>query len=66
MYKEMLYCSVCNLRRKGTVLTRCGHLFCSQCVQDCVRTRNRCCPACKTPFGTKDMLRVRGLDDSDE
>lgn len=56
--RNMLKCSVCESRFKNTVIVRCGHLFCDECVEGSLRSRNRKCPACKERFGQDDVRRV--------
>src|SRR5690606_3019011 len=56
--RNMLKCSVCENRFKNTVIVRCGHLFCDECVEASMRSRNRKCPACKERFGQDDVRRV--------
>ena len=46
VYRGIAMCSVCNLRWKDTVITSCGHVFCKECVDKRVETRQRRCPNC--------------------
>lgn len=54
----MLKCSTCNLRFKGVILNRCGHLFCKECVDARLNVRARKCPTCQAPFGKDDVSSV--------
>jgi E3 ubiquitin-protein ligase BRE1 len=54
-YKKALRCSVCNDRNKNTVITRCYHCFCKECVEDNLEKRIRKCPVCSASFGDKDV-----------
>ncbi|GAA5973856.1 hypothetical protein JCM11641_003195 [Rhodosporidiobolus odoratus] len=53
---RLLKCSTCSLRFKDTVLSRCGHTFCRECLDDRMAVRNRRCPTCSTQFGMADVL----------
>ena len=44
--KRKVKCSVCVDREKNTVLLTCHHMFCAECIEGRVATRNRKCPAC--------------------
>jgi len=37
--------------------TRCGHLFCSECLQTFIRTSKKC-PTCKATVGLKSCTRL--------
>ena len=54
-YKRLVRCSVCNDRAKNTVITRCYHCFCKECIDDNLEKRIRKCPGCGTSFGDKDV-----------
>lgn len=58
MYRRMVTCSVCDKRRKNVTITRCRHMFCSECIQTNLETRHRKCPACGKPFGAEDLVNV--------
>ncbi len=53
-FRKILNCSVCGERRKNTVITKCGHAFCAECVKKNVEARNRKCPGCGHQFGAND------------
>jgi E3 ubiquitin-protein ligase BRE1 len=53
-FRKILNCSVCGERRKNTVITKCGHAFCAECVKKNVEARNRKCPGCGHQFGVND------------
>lgn len=40
------------------VITKCFHLFCSNCIQRNLEIRHRKCPACGAPFGQNDVKEV--------
>jgi E3 ubiquitin-protein ligase BRE1 len=54
----MLRCSVCKDRFKNVALTRCFHLFCSECIDENLRNRHRKCPACGEKFGQDDVKSI--------
>ena len=56
--KNRLTCDVCNNRDKNTILLRCRHMFCRQCVDINIKNRSRKCPACGTRFDMKDVADI--------
>lgn len=58
MTLNMLRCFVCRERFKNAVITRCYHLFCSECIDRNLKNRNRKCPACGEKFGSDDVKTV--------
>lgn len=58
MTLSMLRCYVCRDRFKNTVITRCYHLFCKECIDENLKSRNRKCPACGEKFGQDDVRTV--------
>jgi len=57
-YKRMVTCSVCQTRTKDVTIQRCHHTFCSECIHDNLKVRNRKCPACGIKFGSDDVKPV--------
>nr|XP_006818089.1 PREDICTED: E3 ubiquitin-protein ligase BRE1B-like [Saccoglossus kowalevskii] len=57
-YKTQLTCPCCNVKRKDTVLTKCFHLFCSECIKTRYETRQRKCPECNAAFGANGYHRI--------
>ncbi|EJF65375.1 BRE1-domain-containing protein [Dichomitus squalens LYAD-421 SS1] len=47
---ELLKCSTCQINMRNTVITKCMHTFCKQCVDARISTRQRKCPACNLAF----------------
>ena len=37
-------CSVCHVRPKSAIITKCCHMFCRECVDSNLKTRLRKCP----------------------
>eukprot|EP01025_Chloroclados_australasicus_P053713 TRINITY_DN6346_c0_g3_i1.p1 TRINITY_DN6346_c0_g3~~TRINITY_DN6346_c0_g3_i1.p1 ORF type:complete len:826 (+),score=96.06 TRINITY_DN6346_c0_g3_i1:268-2745(+) len=58
---RQLKCSVCYSRQKSTILVRCLHTFCRECINTCLQTRQRRCPKCKTGF-TNNEVKPFSLD----
>ncbi|KAJ1817533.1 E3 ubiquitin-protein ligase bre1 [Coemansia sp. RSA 2598] len=57
-YKALLKCPTCQVRFKSHVLTRCMHVFCKECIDSRIETRQRKCPSCSEPFGAKDVRQI--------
>jgi E3 ubiquitin-protein ligase BRE1 len=57
-YKQLLRCNTCNLRHKSVALNRCMHVFCKECIDKRLETRQRKCPICTEPFGTNDVRQI--------
>ncbi|KAF9653827.1 BRE1-domain-containing protein [Thelephora ganbajun] len=55
---SLLKCSTCKLNLRTTVLTKCMHTFCKQCVDARISTRQRKCPACNLAFGQGDVQQL--------
>ncbi|PWN46270.1 BRE1-domain-containing protein [Ceraceosorus guamensis] len=52
---SLLRCSACNDRYRNTILVKCLHTFCEECVNARVQTRQRKCPHCAAAFATSDV-----------
>jgi hypothetical protein len=52
--RDAYYCQQCIRlgyeRPRDTVLAKCGHSYCAECVDQLVRNRHRYCPVCYEPF----------------
>lgn len=55
--RKQVMCSNCGNNPKGKVLP-CGHLFCDECINDCVKSRRRECPICRRKFTNNEPFRV--------
>jgi chromosome segregation ATPase len=55
---SILKCSICETNKKDTVISKCFHCFCKQCIQDNIKFRNRKCPLCSTKFGQDDVHTI--------
>ena len=53
-----LNCPCCGSRKKDTVLTKCFHVFCAECIRTRYETRQRKCPKCNAAFGTNDFHKI--------
>lgn len=58
MYKKLAQCSVCEARLKSHVLVKCMHVFCKQCIDTRLETRQRKCPQCAAMFGPNDVKQI--------
>ena len=58
MYKSKLNCPCCGVKKKDTVLTKCFHVFCSECIRIRYETRQRKCPKCNATFGFNDYHKI--------
>ena len=56
--KQRLACPVCGTRDKKVIIMRCRHMFCRQCVELNLGSRNRKCPSCGIRFDKKDVEDV--------
>lgn len=57
-WRKIAQCSVCNYRAKSHVLQRCMHVFCKECVDKRLETRQRKCPTCGGAFGPNDVKAI--------
>eukprot|EP00056_Hartaetosiga_gracilis_P016369 m.4824 g.4824 ORF g.4824 m.4824 type:complete len:723 (+) comp4011_c0_seq1:176-2344(+) len=55
---KKLKCSVCLTKEKNTIMLKCFHMFCGDCVQSRLDSRQRKCPQCSQPFGKGDYHRA--------
>lgn len=53
--RKMVNCNVCHTRLKDRIITKCNHIFCSQCIEANLATRHRKCPGCAERFGAGDV-----------
>ncbi|KAG7402185.1 E3 ubiquitin-protein ligase bre1 [Phytophthora boehmeriae] len=56
--QKMVNCSVCQDRRKDVIISKCFHMFCKECIDNNLKSRNRKCPTCKKMFGHDDVKTV--------
>lgn len=56
--QKLVNCSVCQDQRKNVLIGKCFHMFCRDCVDSNLRSRNRKCPTCKKMFGQDDVKAV--------
>lgn len=56
--RTMVRCSLCNVRSKRSVITRCMHMFCEECLAQWQAKRHRNCPSCKTGFSAQDVKQI--------
>ncbi|KAK3990206.1 BRE1 E3 ubiquitin ligase-domain-containing protein [Cladorrhinum sp. PSN332] len=56
--RNMVICTVCRSNFKTTILKVCGHVFCSNCVEDRLTNRMRKCPSCNKAFDRSDAMAI--------
>ncbi|KAI6221561.1 E3 ubiquitin protein ligase [Aphelenchoides besseyi] len=56
--RESLACPSCKTNDKNTVLTKCFHVFCMDCIKRRYDARSRKCPKCNATFGANDYHRI--------
>ena len=57
-YRAKVKCTLCRTNDKDTIINKCGHTFCRECIQKRLDLRNRKCPSCALQFdfqAVKDM-----------
>ncbi|KAI8874334.1 hypothetical protein GQ42DRAFT_159904 [Ramicandelaber brevisporus] len=57
-YRDMVKCPTCSIRFKSHVLSRCMHVFCKECIDSRLNTRQRKCPQCQETFGVNDVRQI--------
>ncbi|EGN99683.1 hypothetical protein SERLA73DRAFT_167589 [Serpula lacrymans var. lacrymans S7.3] len=55
---SVLKCSTCKERFRSTVITKCMHTFCKECVDARISTRQRKCPTCNLSFAQSEAQQV--------
>ncbi|PAV18779.1 BRE1-domain-containing [Pyrrhoderma noxium] len=53
--EKLLKCNTCKLRFKNTIITKCMHTFCKECVDQQITLRSRKCPYCSVSFGLSEV-----------
>ncbi|KAI6184595.1 E3 ubiquitin protein ligase [Aphelenchoides bicaudatus] len=56
--RDALICPTCKTNDKNTILTKCYHVFCGDCIKKRYDVRNRKCPKCNAGFGANDFHRI--------
>ncbi|KAI9830985.1 MAG: E3 ubiquitin-protein ligase bre1 [Phylliscum demangeonii] len=56
--RTLALCNVCRSRFKNTSLKTCGHLFCRECLDERLASRERRCPHCSKSFGQMDVMTI--------
>ncbi|KAM0688705.1 E3 ubiquitin-protein ligase bre1 [Conglomerata obtusa] len=57
-YRKLLRCTACDKKYKDTIILRCMHVFCKDCIDERIKSRNRNCPNCNENFHTADVKRI--------
>jgi len=53
--EALVICSTCRSGPRTTIITKCMHTFCKDCVDSRLSTRQRKCPACQMSFAHSDV-----------
>jgi len=53
--EALVICSICRSGPRTTIITKCMHTFCKDCVDSRLSTRQRKCPACQVSFAHSDV-----------
>lgn len=56
--RDSMKCSSCHVRQLDTVITKCYHVFCGECLKIRLEMRQRKCPKCNANFGANDIHRI--------
>ena len=54
-YKAKVICSGCKIRERNTIILRCYHTFCRECIDERVASRSRMCPKCNNKFSGEQI-----------
>jgi len=54
--RTKVLCPVCTTRERNLAISKCGHVFCRQCITQNLAKRNRKCPACGLTYGGESDL----------
>lgn len=57
-YRKLLRCSTCDKNYKDTVIIKCMHVLCKECVDNRLKMRIRKCPICGEGFSGCDVKRI--------
>ncbi|TBT98214.1 hypothetical protein CWI37_1850p0010 [Hamiltosporidium tvaerminnensis] len=57
-YKKTIICSACDTNPKNTVIVKCMHVFCKQCLDKRIQLRIRKCPICGESFNINDIKKI--------
>ncbi|KAF8160794.1 BRE1 E3 ubiquitin ligase-domain-containing protein [Crassisporium funariophilum] len=53
--QALVLCSTCRGGPRTTIITKCMHTFCKDCIDARLSTRQRKCPFCQIPFAHSDV-----------
>lgn len=58
MYRQLVKCLVCNKNDKEVCLSKCMHVFCRECIDSRLATRQRKCPTCGESFSQSEVKTI--------
>lgn len=58
MYRQFVKCLVCNKNDKEVCLSKCMHVFCRECIDTRLATRQRKCPTCGESFSQSEVKTI--------
>ncbi len=56
--RRQLNCGACMTRRRDTIILKCMHIFCNDCVRSVIDNRSRKCPQCGLAFSQTEYKRI--------
>lgn len=56
--KKKLQCKICCLRDIDSIINKCNHTFCRECIENMVNSRQRICPKCRHKISLKDVSEI--------
>ena len=57
-YQTKVLCQICSDRNKTHIVVPCLHMFCGECINKSLDSRNRKCPSCGQKFQRSDLRKV--------
>ena len=58
-------CPICMDKIVDGSLTNCGHIFCKECIQNCLKFKSLC-PTCKHPINAKEIFIINNKNSKKE
>ena len=58
IFKKKLQCKICCIRDIDSIINKCNHTFCRECIENMVNSRQRICPKCRHKISLKDVSEI--------